>query len=156
MRNTPRLTLAKRVPSRGFGLLVLLATGSDPAAATGTLYCTIDDRNLSFEILGNTSMDYGTIVGVQRGRLTLKPGGSVKGAAEFAVSRDNSFQQRDFANDLQLRSGSTIRTMLGRLFWPSSLRATRSAKNMLAATYCNSSAPAEPRPLTGRARCEGD
>ncbi len=62
MRNMPLLTLGKRMAPCRFGLLValiLLGAGSDPAAATGTLYCTIDDGNLSFEVLGNTSTDYG-------------------------------------------------------------------------------------------------
>lgn len=93
-----------RLSKRLLGSLVLLAVlpaAAIPAAATGTLYCTIDDRNLRFDLLGNTSIDYGTIVAVHHASVMLKPGRYVKAAAEFAVSKDNIFQQWDFENDLR-------------------------------------------------------
>ncbi len=82
-------------------LLAVLPAAAIPAAATGTLYCTIDDRNLRFDLLGNTSIDGGTIVAVHHANLALKPGRYVKGAAEFAVGKDNIVQQWDFADDLR-------------------------------------------------------
>ncbi len=93
MRKALPMMLPTRPPIRLAGPLVALAVllaGTVLAAATGTLYCTIDDRNLTFDLHGNTSTDYGTIIGVQHGRLQLKPGRSVKTAAEFAVSKDNT------------------------------------------------------------------
>ncbi len=89
--------LAKWLP----GPLAALAAPAIPAAATGTLYCTADDRNLRFELLGNTSIDDGTMVAVHHASLKLKPGPDLQAAAEFAVGKDDIFQEWDFANDLR-------------------------------------------------------
>jgi hypothetical protein len=72
-----------------------------PAAATGTLYCTIDDRYLGFELLGNTRSDDGTIVQVQHGSLRLKPGRYARQAAAFDIAQDNIVLQWSFDRDLR-------------------------------------------------------
>jgi hypothetical protein len=84
-----------------FAVLFLAAMPRLPAAATGTLFCSIDDRNVSFELLGNTRTDYGTIVQVQKGTLKLKPSGSVKAAAAFDIAQDNIILQWSFDRDLR-------------------------------------------------------
>jgi hypothetical protein len=81
--------------------LFLTAMPPSPAAATGTLFCTINDRNVSFELLGNTRTDYGTIVQVQKGSLKLKPGRYVKAAAAFDVAQDDIILQWSFDRDLR-------------------------------------------------------
>jgi hypothetical protein len=81
--------------------LVFLAITALPAAATGTLFCTIDDRHVSFELLGNTRTDYGTIVAVQRGTLKLKGGRFAKGNADFPVTKDDIILQWSFDRDLR-------------------------------------------------------
>jgi hypothetical protein len=97
-----------------FALALWLTVG--PATATGTLYCTIDDRHLSFELLGHTRTDYGTIVQVQKGSLKLKPGRYVKQPATFDIGQDNIILQWSFDLDLRFaiqvddpdREGSVI------------------------------------------------
>lgn len=94
-----------RGPSAGaatlLATLALLLCAVIPAAATGTLVCTIDDRNLSFELFASTSLDYGNIVQVHHGSLRLKPGRYVNKAAEFAVDRDSIYMQWTFGDDLR-------------------------------------------------------
>ncbi len=159
MRNAPLKVTAKQVPiwSAGFAVaLVLMGAKPDPAVATGTLYCTIDDRNLSFDVLGNTGMDYGTIVGVQRGRLRLKPGRYVKNAAEFTVGKDNIFQQWDFANDLRfairLDDPDNARSIILAII---TMRDEKLEKYVGRYVLQFVSAAAT-KTLTDRARCEGD
>jgi hypothetical protein len=80
------------------GLAAMLPS---PVAATGTLFCSIDDRYLTFELLGSTRTDYGTIVQVQKGSLKLKPGRYVKQPAAFDVAQDNIILQWSFDRDLR-------------------------------------------------------
>jgi hypothetical protein len=98
------MTRSARLPKWLPGWLALLAilpAVPNPASATGTLYCIIDDRNLSFDLSGNTSIDDGTIVEVHHAALKLKPVRLVKTAAEFAVRKDDIFHQWDFDNELR-------------------------------------------------------
>ena len=85
---------------RGTLLLVMLLQSVAPAVATGTLFCTIDDRNVSFELLGNTRIEDGAIVAVHRGRLILKPSRYVKRTAVFAITKQDIVEQRNFGDDL--------------------------------------------------------
>jgi hypothetical protein len=98
------MTRSARIPKWLPGwraLLAILPAVPNPAFATGTLYCVIDDRNLSFDLSGNTSIDDGTIVEVHHAALKLKPGRLVKAAAKFTVRKDDIFQQWDFDNELR-------------------------------------------------------
>jgi hypothetical protein len=103
-RFAPIIQWLRRVPAvriGAFAVLGLTVVLPAPAAATGTLFCTIDDRNVSFELLGSTRSDYGTIVQVQKGSLKLKPGRYVKQAAAFDVAEDNIILQWSFDRDLR-------------------------------------------------------
>ena len=105
-RNAPIVRWLQPIRSSRIGAFVALALAAallmaPPAAATGTLFCTIDDRNLSFALLGNTRTDYGTIVQVQKGSLNLKPGRYVKQAAAFDIAEDNIILQWSFDRDLR-------------------------------------------------------
>jgi hypothetical protein len=93
-----RIPAARIGAFAAIGLAVMLPA---PAAATGTLFCTIDDRNVSFELLGSTRSDYGTIVQVQKGSLKLKRGRYVKQATAFDVAEDNIILQWSFDRDLR-------------------------------------------------------
>ncbi len=60
-----------------------------PAAATGTLFRSIDDQNVSFELLGSTRTPDGTIVEVHEGRLALKTSRTVTKALSFPLTKDD-------------------------------------------------------------------
>ena len=79
----------------------MLLSATLQAAATGTLFCTIDDRNLSFNLLGHTSIEHGAILDVHDGSLKLKAARSVGKEIEFPVSMENIFMQWDFDSDLR-------------------------------------------------------
>jgi hypothetical protein len=111
-RGRMRNSRSNRAPSRlwrwqSTGMPVLLAAltllpfAVLPAAATGTLVCTIEDRNLSFELFASTSLDDGNIVQVHQGSLKLKPGQVVEKGIGFAFNQDNIYQQWTFADDLR-------------------------------------------------------
>jgi len=99
----------RRRPDRGrkpcvpqaFLLAAALALPPLPAAATGTIFCSIEDRNLSFELAGDTSVEYGTIIAVHTGSLRLKPGRYAKSGTDFAVTKDSIFLQWSFDRDLR-------------------------------------------------------
>ena len=55
-----------------FGLL-LLALTAWPAAATASLTCTVEDRNLKAELIGNIGSDNGAGVQITAGEIVLKP-----------------------------------------------------------------------------------
>jgi hypothetical protein len=81
--------------------LALLSSPAAPAAADGTLSCTIDDRNLSLELLAITRIDQGFVVEMRSGSLKLKPGRYAKSAMDFTVTQDNVFLQWSFDRDLR-------------------------------------------------------
>src|SRR5271169_2392402 len=91
--------------TRRLACLALVLSGAMPlalpAAATGTLFCTIDDQNLKFELLGNTRTEDGTIIDVHQGSLTLKPGRAAAKVATYGVAKDNIFMQWTLDRDLR-------------------------------------------------------
>ena len=73
-----------------------------PAGATGSLTCEVDDRNLSFDLLGNIGSSNGGAIQLIGGQIKLK---SVRGkfdAREFKVAPEHLSGQWSFGKELRM------------------------------------------------------
>ena len=73
-----------------------------PAAATASLTCEADDRNLSFDLLGNIGSGDGDSIQLIEGRIKLR---SVRGkfdAREFRISPKHLSGQWSFGKELRI------------------------------------------------------
>ncbi len=73
-----------------------------PAAATASLTCEADDRNLSFDLLGNIGSGDGGSIQLIEGRIKLR---SVRGkfdAREFRISPKHLSGQWSFGKELRI------------------------------------------------------
>ena len=73
-----------------------------PAGATGRLTCEVDDRNLSFDLLGNIGSGDGVAIQLIGGEIKLK---SVRGkfdAGEFKVAPEHISGQWTFGKELRI------------------------------------------------------
>ena len=98
MQRRPRLIGLLAVPA---AMLAAAVISAPPAAATGTLFCSIDDQNVSFELLGSTRLPDGTIVEVHKGQLTLKTTPGVAKALSFPLTKDDIIMQWTLDRDLR-------------------------------------------------------
>ena len=73
-----------------------------PAGATASLTCAADDRNLSFDLLGNLGSGDGGAIQLIEGKITLK---SVRGkldAREFKVAPEHISGKWSFGKELRI------------------------------------------------------
>jgi hypothetical protein len=97
MQRRPGLKAPLAVPVAMLAAIIL----APPAAATGTLFCSIDDQNVRFELLGSTRIPDGTIVEVHKGSLTLKTSPGVTKAPSFPITKDDIMMQWTLDRDLR-------------------------------------------------------
>ena len=79
-----------------------LALTAVPAGATGSLTCAADDRNLSFDLLGNLGSGDGGAIQLIEGKITLKPVRGKFDAREFKVAPENISGQWSFEKELRI------------------------------------------------------
>ncbi len=80
----------------------LLGTAAVPAAATASLTCDADDRNLSFELLGNIGSGPGAAIQLTGGSIRLKGRRGQFDAAEFKIEPASLAGQWSFARELRI------------------------------------------------------
>jgi hypothetical protein len=73
-----------------------------PAGATGSLTCEVDDRNLSFDLLGNIGSGDGGAIQLIEGQIKLKPVRGKFDAREFKVAPENLSGQWSFGKELRI------------------------------------------------------
>ena len=73
-----------------------------PARAAGSLTCAADDRNLSFDLLGNLGSGDGGAIQLIEGKITLKPVRGKLDAREFKVAPENISGQWSFEKELRI------------------------------------------------------
>jgi hypothetical protein len=118
-RRPARLSTPAKTLAPVLGLLgVMLAVA--PAAGGDSLICTIDDRALSLELNGSTSMSGDTRVYVRYGRLALKPGTFSNEPADIPIMQSNLILQWILGRSLRFaihvdrgdRGGTVLLTIL--------------------------------------------
>ena len=80
----------------------LALAGAGPASATASLTCAADDRNLSFDLLGNIGSGDGDSIQLIEGEIKLK---SVRGkfaAREFKIAPKHLAGQWSFGKELRI------------------------------------------------------
>jgi hypothetical protein len=73
-----------------------------PAGATGSLTCAADDRNLSFDLLGNIGSGDGGAIQLIRGEIKLKAVRGKFDAREFKVAPEHIAGQWNFGKELRI------------------------------------------------------
>ena len=73
-----------------------------PAGATASLTCEADDRNLSFELLGNIGSGDGGVIQLIGGEIKLKPVRGKFDAREFKVAPEHISGQWSFGKELRI------------------------------------------------------
>ena len=73
-----------------------------PAGATASLTCAADDRNLSFELLGNIGSGDGGAIQLIGGEIKLKPVPGKFTAREFKITPEHISGRWNFANELRI------------------------------------------------------
>jgi hypothetical protein len=86
----------------GWLALGLLALASNPAAATASLTCTIDDRNLSLELLGNMGRGHGAVIQLIEGEIKLRGVRGKFDAAAFKIEPASLSGQWSFGRELRI------------------------------------------------------
>jgi hypothetical protein len=95
--------MAPSLPTLALPLALLLgAFAAMPAHATASLTCSVADRNLSLELLGNIGSGHGAALQVTGGEIKLKAIPGKAQAATFEVAPGDVAQQWTFGKDLRI------------------------------------------------------
>jgi len=95
-------------------LAILPALVAGPALATASLSCSIEDANLSFSLEALSNREFGTIVGVTEGEITLKAKQVLKMGPVLKLERGHIAQHWTY--ERELRIGINVENDEGSLF----------------------------------------
>ena len=88
--------------ARILSLAAALALAGVPAGATASLTCEADDRNLSFDLLGNIGSSDGDSIQLIEGGIKLKPVRGKFDAREFKIAPKHLSGQWSFGTELRI------------------------------------------------------
>lgn len=89
-------------PRPSFLAALLLLLGVVPAAATATLTCEAEDRNLAFNLMGSVGQSTAAVVQMNAGSIKLKAVPGRYDAIEFEVGPSGLIQQWLFQRELRI------------------------------------------------------
>lgn len=88
--------------ARSLLLLAILMLPANPAAATATFTCGIEDRNLTLTLTGNIGHGDGAAIQIVEGTIKLKAVSGQYGAIEFILEPSHLAQHWAFEKELSI------------------------------------------------------